>query len=503
MVPMATPGQAPSGRPVLWRRRGVVGAMAAVGLVAASGGAMFPIRAHLSVATTALVLVIPVVVAVAIGGFTAGVVATLAGFLLYDVVFIPPYYTLYVGAAQNWTALGVYAVVMVVVARVVAQLNVARRDAQRHAAEVRRLFDLSELLVRESLLDELMETIVKAMVAAFDLEGGALLLPGAGGLEVVASAGAELQGSELRQLAAPGDQPVPLADSSVGKGSLRAVALTASGNPIGLLALQGLPTTQGSNELLRAFANHLALALERAQLREQALRGQVLEQMDRLRRSLVGAVSHDLRTPLASIKVSTSSLLDPQTPVEGADARELLELIDAQADRLDRLVANLLDMTRIQSGALELRPQALAVGDLVEEALSVLRAAGGADRVQWMAPPGLPFVEVDHVLICQVLVNLIDNAVRYSPSNLPVTVSARASDGSVEVAVSDRGPGVAPEERPGLFEMFNRREAGGRGGLGLAIARAFVEAHGERIWVEDGPDGGSRFAFTLPAAKDH
>jgi two-component system sensor histidine kinase KdpD len=454
------------------------------------------------VATTALVLVVPVVVGVAIGGFTAGVVATAAGFLVYDFVFIPPYYTLYVGAAQNWTALGVYAVVMVVTSRVVAQLNVARREAQGRAAEVRRLFDVSELLVRESLLADLVETIVKAMVSAFDLEGAALLLPGDDGLELVATAGAEMPESELRQLAVPSDRPVPLASSSVGWGSLRAVALTASGKPIGLLALRGLPATRSSNELVRAFANHLAVALERAQLQEQALRAQVLEEVDRLRRSLVGAVSHDLRTPLATIKVSTSSLLDPDAPVvEGADARELVELIDAQADRLDRLVANLLDMTRIQSGALELRPQPVSVDELVAEALSVLGPAGGADRVHWTAPPRLPPVEVDPVLVCQVLVNLIDNAVRYSPANLPVTVSALTTNGLVQVAVSDRGPGVPAEERPGIFQMFNRRESGGRGGLGLAIARAFVEAHGEQIWVEDGFEGGSRFVFTLPAMK--
>ncbi len=330
---------------------------------------MFPLRSHLSVATTALVFVVPVVVGVAVGGFTAGVAATAAGFLVYDFVFIPPYYTLYVGAAQNWTALGVYAVVMLVTARVVAQLNIARQEAQWRAQEVRRLFDLSELLVRESLLTELVDTIVKAMVSAFDLEGAALLLPGEHGLELVSSSGVELSEAERRQLVLSSGAPVSLAGSSTERGLLRAVALTASGKPVGLLALRGLPAAGSSNELLQAFANHLAAALDRAELQERALRAQLLEEMDRVRRSLVGAVSHDLRTPLATIKVSTSSLLDAEAPVEGADARELLELIDAQADRLDRLVANLLDMTRIESGALEIRPQRASVVDLVTEAL--------------------------------------------------------------------------------------------------------------------------------------
>jgi len=173
-----------------------------------------------------------------------------------------------------------------------------------------------------------------------------------------------------------------------------------------------------------------------------------------------------------------------------------------QADRLDRLVANLLDMTRIQSGALELRRRPAAVADLVEEALTVLGPSSEADRVEWRPSAGLPLVDVDHVLICQVLANLIDNATRYSPAGTPVTVSAaKAAGGWVEVAVADRGPGVPVAERTSIFRMMNRREAGGRGGLGLAIAEAFVDVHGQRIWVESNGEAGARFVFTLPAVE--
>ena len=461
---------------------------------------MFPLRSHLSVATTALVLVIPVVVAVAVGGFPAGLVGTAAGFLVYDFVFIPPYYTLSVGAAQNWTALGVYGVVMVVVARVVARMNSARASAQARAVEVRRLFDLSEMLAREASAPELLERIVHTVVSAFELAGAALLLPRGEHLELAATAGVPLSEDELHGLAVSAGTPVAMAGASAAGQEIQAVALTASGNPIGLLALRGLPEKWSDAELLGAFANHLSLALERAQLQEKALRVQLLEEIDRLRRSLVGAVSHDLRTPLATIKVSTSTLLDPEAKVDDADIRELLGLIDLQADRLDRLVANLLDMTRIQSGALELRRELVSIADLVDEALAVLRPLGGAERVQWRAPVDLPLVNVDHVLVCQVLANLIDNAVRYSPTEDPVTVSARCTDGSVEVTVADRGPGIPAAERDGIFEMFTRRGSGGRGGLGLAIARAFVEAHGQRIWVESGNHGGTRFLFTLPVS---
>jgi two-component system sensor histidine kinase KdpD len=244
------------------------------------------------------------------------------------------------------------------------------------------------------------------------------------------------------------------------------------------------------------------LALERGRLREQAVRAQLLEEVDRLRRSLVGAVSHDLRTPLVTIKVSASTLLDTAWAVSGADIEELAGLIDVQADRLDRLVSNLLDMTRIQSGTLQLRRETIAVTELVDEALSALGSSADLHRVRRDALAELPLVHVDRLLTCQVLANLIENALRYAPDATAVVISATSGGhGQVEVAVTDQGPGVPVEERDRVFEMFSPGEAGGHSGLGLAIAKAFVEAHGERIWVQEGEEGkGARFVFTLPVA---
>jgi two-component system sensor histidine kinase KdpD len=483
------------------RRQAVVGSVSAVAMVIGLGAAMFPLRGHLSIATTALILVIPVVIAVAIGGVVAGIVATAAGFLVYDFIFIPPYNTLYVGAAENWVALVVYVIVTIVIAQVVARMNAARREARLRAAEVRRLFDLSELLVRESSMPDLLTTIVETVRRAFDLDSAALLLPVGEGLELVATSGAPLSELELHQVSVDRAVPVSLEAGVVQRGGIQAVALVASGRGIGLLALRGSGGPSKDSELLRAFANHLALALERAELGEYAVRAQLLEEVDRLRRSLLGAVSHDLRTPLATIKVSASTLVESSAKVTGPDIRKLGELIVGQADRLERLVSNVLDMTRIQSGALELRRQPTAVADLVDEALSVLGSLAELERVQWQAPADLPLVDVDHVLICQVLANLIDNATRYAPGDTQVTISARHSqDGAVEVAVADRGPGVPANERTSIFQMFNRREAGGRGGLGLAIAQVFVEAHGQRIWIDESDGPGARFVFTLPLA---
>jgi len=477
---------------------------------------MFPLRSQLSIATTALVFVLPVVAGVAAGGFAAGVVGIVSSFVAYDFVYVRPYYTLQINRSEDWVGLVVYSVVIILVAQLVARANRARAQAQFRAAQVGRLFELSELLVKEASGRELLGNIVSAVKAAFDLDGAALLLPEDGRLHVAASVGAPLSADEARHLSVSSAVPVSLGTgggqqrrggpgttADDGGGALHAVALTVNGRAIGLLALRGAPGARKERELLGAFANHLALALERAGLREEALRARLLEEIDVLRRSLVGAVSHDLRTPLATIKVAASTLLESGSSLSPGDLKELAGLVDSQAGRLDRLVANLLDMTRIQSGALELRHEPVAVGDLVEDALHALGQLDGSRSVRWRATKDLPLVDVDPVLLRQVLANLIDNALKHSPPGKLVIITGRPlADAKVEVAVTDRGPGVPVAERPGIFQAFSRREAGGRGGLGLAIAHAFLEAHGERIWVEDGSEGkGARFAFTLPVAE--
>ena len=491
------------------RRRALLGVLTALTMAAVLGAALLPVRSHLDAATTALVLVVPVVGGVSIGGFGAGLAAATLCFLAYDFFFLRPYYTFDVARGSDWVALAVYAAVTVIVARVVAAANSARSESQRRAADVRRLFDVSELLVRELPGPELLGTIVKSVRSEFGLEGVSLLLPVDGRLQLVASAGAPLAPEELAHLAAGGAPPVSLGPSRPARAGApkaphpgyQVVALAATGRAVGLLAVRGARAGREDQELLRAFANHLALALERATLREEALRARLLGEVDRVRRSLVGAVSHDLRTPLATIKLSASTLLESGSSLAPGEVKELVELVDAQADRLDRLVCNLLDMTRIQSGTLELRRQPCAVIDLVEEALAVLGRSGQSGEVSWQVPAELPLVDVDPVLVRQVLANLLDNAFRYSPAGEAVRVGARPGPGGkVELSVSDRGPGVPEEERAHLFEMFERREAGGRGGLGLAIARAFLEAHGERIWL--GAGGGAQFVFTLPSVPE-
>lgn len=480
-------------------KRWLVGSLVAVAGIGALSGSMVPLRGHLSLATPALVLVVPVVAGVAVGGLASGVVAVAAGFIAYDLLFIPPYGTLSVGAAQNWAALGVYAVVMLIVARVVAFLQHTRAEARRDADATRRLYALSDVLIGDQPVTGVLQVIADTICQAFGARWVAVLMPRdrAGAELMVAATAGEPSPAELTAVAPAGGRPEALGGG--GTGEVR-VALTARGRPVGLVAMAGAVLDRHEAALLRTYANQAALALERSQLREQALRTELLEQVDTLRASLMGAVSHDLRTPLASVKTAVSALR--RATVDGSltdeDRSELLALIEQQSDALDRLVANLLDMTRIQSGALELRRAITPVTDVVDGGLRA--SAVLPEAVDVDLPADLPPVDVDQVLMEQVLANLLDNAARHSPEGAPVRIEAACRNGVVELSVSDRGPGIPPADRERVFTMFSRIGAEGRAGLGLAIARAFVEAHGQAIHVEDAPGGGARIVVTLPAA---
>jgi two-component system, OmpR family, sensor histidine kinase KdpD len=482
-------------------KRTIIGTIAALVSMAVLAGVMFPIHTHLSVATTALVLVVPVVIGVVLGGFLAGVISVAAGFLVYDFFFIPPIFTLWVGRAQNWAALVVYAAVMLPVARVVAGLDAARAKARRQGTELRELFELSGLLLEDKTLDELLPAVVTTVAEVFGARQVALLLPQEGKLEVAAHAGEPLTDEQMhRVLPSPGGLARLSAHPDI-RGDVLIHALTAAGRPVGLLVLSAEAATEPDREPLSLFANQIALAVERAQLREEVLRTRLSEEVGRLAKTLVAAVSHDLRAPLARIKASSSTLSDAEIDLDAQARQSLAGLIDKQADRLADLVQNLLDMSRIQAGVLEPRRASVCVPELITNVVSDLAPAMRRHPVKVDIADGLPAVDVDWTLISRVLTNLVENAIRYAPRDTTITIGARPGQpGAVLVFVIDRGPGVSPERRDEIFGLLARRDSDAGAGIGLSIARTFVEAHGQQIWVEEGPGGGAKFCFTLPVA---
>jgi two-component system, OmpR family, sensor histidine kinase KdpD len=495
-------------------RRAGAGMFAALATQGVLVAVLLPFRSHLSIATPALAFVVPVVIGVVVGEFWAGALAALTGFLLYDILFLPPYNTLTVHGGENWLALIVYLVVVLVVTQVVINLHAARDEARRREQDAGRLFELSQTLIGDLEISELLDHIAVTVQTVFAPRWTALLLPadalGAGTdgpeLEVAARAGQDLTADELTSLTAGGGQIRSLGLERGGSPSRVAVALVASNRPVGLLVLQEVQFARQDRALLGTFANQAALAVERAQLQDQALRTRLLEEIDRWRGAMMGAVSHDLRTPLASVKAAVSSLRQDSTALNDADRAELLELIELQSDRLARLVTNLLDMTRIESGALAVRPTLMPLDELVDESLAAVNGLVPRSRVRIDAASDLPLLEIDHVLIGQVLANLLENAARLCPGGSPIRITARTIGTPavpfVEIAVADEGPGIAAEERERVFEMFSQNGGGARSGLGLAIAKAFVEAHGGIIWVDPGVARGARVVFTVPAATN-
>jgi two-component system sensor histidine kinase KdpD len=220
-----------------------------------------------------------------------------------------------------------------------------------------------------------------------------------------------------------------------------------------------------------------------------------------LKSALLSAVSHDLRTPLASIKASATSLLDDSVAWDADDRRELLTAIDEETDRLTLMVSNLLDLSRIEGGALRPQKDWYDLDELIADVRSRLAARTESHPVNVAIEPDLPLLHFDYVEIAQVLINLIENAVKYTPAGTPITLSARRVDGVIEIAVHDEGDGIPPHQQQRLFEKFYRALSpnGAPGaGIGLAIAKGLVEAHGGTIGVESAPGEGTTFRFTLP-----
>lgn len=475
-------------------------------------GLMLPFRSHLSIATPALAFVVPVVIAVVVGGLVPGVGAAVIGILLYDIFFLPPYNTLTIHEPANSLALVVYVLVVLIMAQVVDKLHTARDEARRREQDAARLFELSQALIGDLTISQLLDHIAATVQTVFAPRWTALLLPAAAGsagdggpeLFVAARDGQELTAEEMDSLTTSGGQIRSLGMGGGEASSRVAVALVASNRPVGLLVLQEVQFARQDRALLGTFANQAALAVERARLQDQALRARLLEEIDRWRAAMMGAVSHDLRTPLASVKAAVSSLRQDSATMSEADRAELLELIELQSDRLARLVTNLLDMTRIESGALAIRPTLIPLDELVDESLAAVNGLVPRNRVQVGHSPDLPLLEIDHVLVGQVLANLLENAARLSPDGSLIRIDARTIPDLavplIEISVADEGPGIEAEERERVFEMFSQKSGGARAGLGLAIAKAFVEAHGGSIWIDPTVTRGARVVFTVPGA---
>ncbi|HUY65792.1 MAG TPA: ATP-binding protein [Acidimicrobiales bacterium] len=444
-------------------------------------------RAHVDLSTALSSYLVLVVVVAATGGAWPAVLAALAGFLLSNYYFAPPIHTFTIGDARDILALvmfavtaGVVSVLVDLAARQTAGAIQARADARTLARVAGRMV-APEGNPLPSLLEELK--------TAFHLDAAAVLRSDVNRRPPGSTPGAEVAVRTWSVVASAGIEPP-------GNPAEATVVLPLTGWE--LLALKGPDLTAEDREILAAFAAQVATVLESNRLHAEAAGADALVRDNQLRSALLAAVSHDLRTPLASIKAASSSLLSDQLAFGSDETRILLQTIDGESDRLNGLVENLLDMNRLQTGSMEVLDQSTDVHELIDSAVESLGPRGVDVTVDVEEP--LPRVRTDPGLLERAVANLIDNALIHAGGN-GLRIEAGSVAGRVDIRVIDRGPGIRREDRESVFRPFQRAgssEGQVGAGLGLAVARGFIEAIGGDLDIEDTPGGGCTMVVRLP-----
>jgi two-component system sensor histidine kinase KdpD len=452
-------------------------------------------------------LFMEIIAALALGRGPA-ILASALGALAFDFFIVPPRFTLTVDDTEYLlTFLGLF-VVGVLISSLTSRFRLQAETAERRASETAILNELSRDLAAAGSLDAIISAVIDNIGDVFGREV-VLLLPEAEQGNRLAlwgqSPGFELnpREREVAQWAFDRRQPAGRGTDTLAAAEARYLPLQTARGAVGVLGVKPIdPATYlnpDQRRLLEAFASLAALAVARAQLAEEAERARIQVESERLRNSLLSSVSHDLRTPLAGITGAASSLLGDGPPLDAATQRELAQSIYDEANRLNALVRNLLDMTRLESGGIQVNKAWQPLEDVVGAALTHMELPLAGRPVAVHLHPDLPLAPLDEVSMEQVLVNLLENAVKYTPSGSPITLTAWADETKVTVEVADRGPGLAPGDETRIFEKFYRAGKTASGvGLGLAICRGIVEAHGGRIWAENRPEGGAAFRFELP-----
>jgi two-component system sensor histidine kinase KdpD len=430
------------------------------------------VRDSLGVQNALLLYLLFVVAIATIGGAIPGSVASVGAFLLLNWFFAPPIHTFTISNSRDLLALVSFLVVAGVISALVDLATRRRDDAVRARGEARALAAMAGTVLQDP---EPLPKLVQELATSFQLDGVAIFVPSENGWKVEAAAG-----------------PDPPRDPDAAEQSLA----FAEGS---VLAWSGSELQVRDREVLSAFTTQLALALQGRRLQAEAAAATALAKANELRTALLAAVSHDLRTPLASIRASATSLLSDEIEWDPAATKELLQTIDEEAERLNTLVGNLLDMSRLQTGSVTITEQTIGIEEIVAGAIVGLHVP--PDRIEVDVPETLPRVTVDPTLLERAVANLIDNALSFSPADVPVRVEAAEVSGTLHLRVIDTGPGIAVADRERVFQPFQRLGDNPNGagvGLGLAVAKGFVNAVGGDLVIEDTPGGGCTMVITVP-----
>jgi two-component system, OmpR family, sensor histidine kinase KdpD len=450
-------------------------------LIVAGVTALFYILRDVLLDTTlvALLYLIPLGVITAYWGLGPGITAALVAFFALNYFFIQPYYTLTVHQPVDVVILVVFLIVAAVISQLVGRAQSGLAAATAREREATQLYELSTALAGLPSDTAIVQILGKQVHAVAEGEYVDIKVTGARMLN--------FRIPEIRPPARPPELTVPIQAARGHLGEIR-------------LWRQELAISMQERRLFQTFASQGALALERAWLTQAESRARLLEESDQLKTAILSSVSHELRTPLSTIKAAASSLRGGEVSWDSPASAELIAAIDDEADHLNILVGNLLDMSRIESGALKPKRDWNLLSEIIEGVLARMKHLAVDHEIQIDVPENLPLVPVDYVQMEQVFTNLISNSLKYAPANTTVFIRARVEGETVHVQVRNQGPQVPPEHLERIFDKFYRITAADRvtgTGLGLSICKGIVDAHGGRIWAENVPDG-LAFNFTLP-----
>jgi two-component system sensor histidine kinase KdpD len=435
--------------------------------------------------------------------------ATIMSVAAFDFFFIPPFYTFAVSDVRYFITFIVMFLVSFVISRLTLRVRQQAEAARLRERRTAALYSMSRELVRERGTKRLSEIAIRHMSEVFD-SGVAILIPDEDGRLVQTGAGdavftPDQQELSVAQWVLEHRQAAGLSTDTLPGAKAIYLPLVGSSGAIGVAGI--LPKNAGDGfepeqlHYLEAFANQTAIAIERSFLGEAAQRAMLKAETESLRNTLLSSISHDLRTPLSAITGAATTLLENDAAIDMVGRLDLLQTVREEADHLNRIIKNVLDMTRLESGAITLNKEWQPLEEVIGAVLNRLGDRLNGHPLTVKLPGNLPLVPFDSLLMEQVLVNLFDNAIKYTPAGTPLELSASESFYTVTVELADRGPGIPPGEEERIFEKFVRVGATGGGvGLGLAICRTIIEAHGGKIWVENREGGGAVFRFTLSTA---
>jgi two-component system sensor histidine kinase KdpD len=441
--------------------------------------------------TAALSLLLAILGISAQLGLADALVASVGAMLGFNLLFLPPIGKLTIQDPQNWVALAAFLVTAVTASQLSAHARRRAAEAEARQVEMERLYALVQSMMLTGSARKTIREFVNRVVQVFGCTAAAFYYRHTDEFFRSGPESAVVNDHEL------------LAESEVDNTSVdavRGVALAPvrlGGRPLGSMALIGSPP---SGQMVHAIANLIAITIEKARALEDASHAEAARQSEVLKSALLDSLAHDIKTPLTSIKAAVTSLLGS---APGSD-QELLTIINEEADRLNRLAAEVVEMARIEAGKLHLEKHPVAVPELIAGALSELAIPLKGRPLTLHVPGDLPPAEADRDFAGQVVKQFVENALKYSPEGSPLEISAELKGGKIVIGVGDRGPGIEENERPRIFDKFyrgRRHRFDTKGtGMGLAIAKGIVEAHGEKIWVESEPGQGAVFYFSLAAS---